>query len=222
MLVRAVLVVAVAIWAMLFVSAALSLAHSPVVQFAALAVGLVPLVMLLRPLARLPEHAPALHPPPPHPETELLRALHERGELTAATAALSTSLTLDQVDGLLDALARKGHVITTIRDGALVYRLAGSAPQEAGPSRPEPASPRADPLIEPLSERELEVLTLLARGKANKEIARALGIAEGTVKTHTNNIYRKLDVRNRTEALVRARALGLIADSGPATAGTRT
>jgi DNA-binding CsgD family transcriptional regulator len=61
-----------------------------------------------------------------------------------------------------------------------------------------------------LSERELEVLNLLASGKTNSEGARDLFVSVGTVKSHTGNIYRKLDARNRAEALARARELGLI------------
>jgi len=72
-------------------------------------------------------------------------------------------------------------------------------------------SPRpADALAEPLSERELEVLRLVARGASNKEIAAGLVIAEGTVKNHLTNILAKLDVTDRTEAAVKARELGLI------------
>ena len=66
------------------------------------------------------------------------------------------------------------------------------------------------PLVESLSERELEVLTLLASGRPNKEVARDLFVSVGTVKTHTNNIYRKLGVHNRAEALAKARRLKLI------------
>lgn len=65
-------------------------------------------------------------------------------------------------------------------------------------------------LPEPLSERELEVLRLIAIGKRNREIATELFISEGTVKTHTNNIYRKLDVHSRTQALARAGELDLL------------
>ena len=64
--------------------------------------------------------------------------------------------------------------------------------------------------FEPLSERELEVLRLIAAGKSNKEIARLLVIAPGTVKKHLNNIYGKLGVHSRTQALVRANALELL------------
>jgi LuxR family maltose regulon positive regulatory protein len=65
-------------------------------------------------------------------------------------------------------------------------------------------------LIAPLSQRELEVLGLIAAGRSNKEIATELVIALGTVKRHTVNIFNKLDVRNRTEAVAKARELGLI------------
>lgn len=65
-------------------------------------------------------------------------------------------------------------------------------------------------LIEPLSDRELEVLRLMARGRSNAEIAEELIIALGTVKAHTSTIYRKLDVRSRTEAVIRGGELGLL------------
>jgi LuxR family maltose regulon positive regulatory protein len=73
----------------------------------------------------------------------------------------------------------------------------------------EKASPSGD-LIEPLTDRELEVLHLIALGSTNKAIAQQLFIAPGTVKAHTASIYRKLDVANRTEAAARARQLGLL------------
>jgi LuxR family maltose regulon positive regulatory protein len=68
----------------------------------------------------------------------------------------------------------------------------------------------AQALVEPLSQRELEVLHLMALGRTNKEIARQLIVAPGTVKAHTSSIYRKLDVANRTEAVARARRLGIL------------
>jgi len=66
------------------------------------------------------------------------------------------------------------------------------------------------PLVEPLSERELEVLRLVARGASNKEIAAALFIAEGTVKNHLTSILGKLGARDRTQALLKAQELGLV------------
>jgi LuxR family maltose regulon positive regulatory protein len=70
--------------------------------------------------------------------------------------------------------------------------------------------PRPTGLIEPLTERELGVLQLIALGRTNQEIARQLVVAPGTVKAHTASIYRKLDVANRTEAAARARQFGLL------------
>jgi LuxR family maltose regulon positive regulatory protein len=66
------------------------------------------------------------------------------------------------------------------------------------------------PLIEPLSERELEVLALIADGLKNQEIADNLTVALSTVKTHINNIYGKLGVSSRVQAVTRAQELGLI------------
>ena len=66
------------------------------------------------------------------------------------------------------------------------------------------------PLAEPLSSRELDVLTHLASGRSNKEIAAELGIAEGTVKNHMSNVIGKLGALDRTQAALRARELGLI------------
>ena len=65
-------------------------------------------------------------------------------------------------------------------------------------------------LVEPLSPREIEVLELIALGKTNKEISAELVVSPGTVKAHTSNIYRKLDVANRTEAVARARELDIL------------
>jgi LuxR family maltose regulon positive regulatory protein len=67
----------------------------------------------------------------------------------------------------------------------------------------------SQPLVEPLSEREL-VLRLVADGLSNREIAQKLFIAVSTVKSHTNHIYGKLGVKNRTQAAARAKALGLL------------
>jgi len=65
-------------------------------------------------------------------------------------------------------------------------------------------------LIDPLSERELEVLRLFAEGLSNQEIAEKLIISLGTVKAHSSNIYRKLDVRNRAQAIINAREMNLL------------
>jgi DNA-binding NarL/FixJ family response regulator len=74
-----------------------------------------------------------------------------------------------------------------------------------GPSsRPTPA------LAEPLSERELDVLRLVAEGLSNKEIGLKLSLAEGTVKNYVTNVLQKIGARDRTQAALRARELGLI------------
>ena|SRR5262245_406521 len=69
--------------------------------------------------------------------------------------------------------------------------------------------PASAGLIEPLSDRECEILRLIARGSSNREIADALFITEGTVKNHITNILSKLDVRDRTQAALKARELGV-------------
>lgn len=69
---------------------------------------------------------------------------------------------------------------------------------------------RAEALVLPLSPREREILGLLGTGASNKEIADRLCLAEGTVKNHVTNILSKLDVRDRTQAALRARQLGLV------------
>jgi len=68
--------------------------------------------------------------------------------------------------------------------------------------------PRHPDLLELLTNREMEVLQLLALRLTNKEIAQALGISTGTVKQHTINLFRKLHVENRREAILQARAMG--------------
>jgi LuxR family maltose regulon positive regulatory protein len=77
------------------------------------------------------------------------------------------------------------------------------------PDRALPVEQRED-LIEPLSNRELEVLRLIDQGLANSEIAAKLVLSTGTVKVHSHNIFNKLGVSSRTQAVSKARALGLI------------
>jgi DNA-binding NarL/FixJ family response regulator len=74
------------------------------------------------------------------------------------------------------------------------------------PQRPS----SSQPLMEPLSERELEILRLLGQGASNKEIADHLVITVGTVKNHLTNIMAKLSVRDRTQAALKAKELGII------------
>jgi LuxR family maltose regulon positive regulatory protein len=79
-----------------------------------------------------------------------------------------------------------------------------------GPETPLPSGASVAALPEPLTERELEVLRLLAAGLTNREIAERLVISPETVKKHSGNIYGKLGVGNRTEAVARARGLDLL------------
>jgi len=73
-----------------------------------------------------------------------------------------------------------------------------------------PAVPRPQPLVDPLTERELDVLRAVADGLSNREAAGLLFLSEGTVKNHVTNVLAKLGVRDRTQAALRARALGLL------------
>jgi LuxR family maltose regulon positive regulatory protein len=65
-------------------------------------------------------------------------------------------------------------------------------------------------LVEPLSERELEVLRLIAKGLTNQDVANRLFLSGHTVKAHTRNIYSKLSVHNRAQAIARSQQLGLL------------
>jgi LuxR family maltose regulon positive regulatory protein len=71
-------------------------------------------------------------------------------------------------------------------------------------------SPAMDALVEPLTEREMDVLRLIVAGLSNAEIAEELFVAVSTVKSHVNHIYGKLGVENRIQAVERARTLGLV------------
>lgn len=146
-------------------------------------------------------------------ERELLNALGRHGELTPAAAAMRTSLTVDEASGLLEELAGKGHLRPRAEDGVMYYALRQhDRPPEEAPASLRVRSGDGSPprLEEPLSERELEVLSHVASGRTNSEIARKLFVSVGTVKSHTGNIYRKLGARNRAEAIARARELGLL------------
>ena len=95
-----------------------------------------------------------------------------------------------------------------------VQRLLAAFPDvETEQASPLSAQTREPDLIEPLSERELEVLQLIAEGLTNQEIADRLYLALNTVKVHTRNIYGKLGVHHRTEAVAKARMLGLLSST---------
>ena len=81
-------------------------------------------------------------------------------------------------------------------------------------ARGEDPAPLAQLLPEPLSRRELEILGLLAQSLSNGEIATQLFISPGTVKRHAHNIYGKMAVSGRREAVAKATALGILAKGG--------
>jgi ATP/maltotriose-dependent transcriptional regulator MalT len=230
MLSRALAALGVGVWCFFVLFAAVGfvidrgLADSPWAWLGVLGIGVVAPAVFLTQINRaiaLHEERKQAIPSAGDKEGELLRALEERGEITPATAAMRTSLTVEEASKMLGGLATKGHLKVLNRDGVLAYGLFEGDQQEAlapssasltvnGSSSATPGEGTPEPLVEPLSERELEVLTLLASGRSNKEIARDLFVAVGTVKTHTNNIYRKLGTKNRAEALARARSLKLL------------
>jgi LuxR family maltose regulon positive regulatory protein len=83
-------------------------------------------------------------------------------------------------------------------------------PEPAGP--PKAQVPTSE-LVEPLSEREIEVLQLIAEGLTNQEVASRLYLAPSTVKVHTRNIYGKLGAHHRADAVAKARAFGILSST---------
>jgi len=157
-------------------------------------------------------------------EILLLQAisLQELGNFDHAVQALTKCLVLAKPEGYLRIFLDEGQPMQTLlaqwldRTGVSPLRAYAThlvsqydAKSQDVTAARERTSPTVGP-IEPLSERELEVLQLIALGKTNPEIARQLVVAPGTVKAHTAAIYRKLDVANRTEAVAHARQLGLL------------
>ena len=159
-------------------------------------------------------------------------ALEACGDTAGAQAALGRALALAAPEGymrlfldeggpmhaLLGVAARSGanaayaarllgaFALEPAADGG---ELRGATAQGQGARAAAPPTPVAL-LIEPLSERELEVLRLVESGHSNQAIADTLIVAVGTVKKHINNIYAKLEVGSRTQALARAHALQLL------------
>jgi LuxR family maltose regulon positive regulatory protein len=139
--------------------------------------------------------------------------LHNRGDTSRALTALTRALAMGEAESYTRVFLDEGAPM------AKLLRHAGShgiAPQYvakllSGFNRGSETSPDAQqPLIDPLTDRELQVLRLLAEGLSNQAIAGQLVVAVGTVKTHTAGLYRKLGVTNRTQAVARATALGLL------------
>jgi DNA-binding NarL/FixJ family response regulator len=112
---------------------------------------------------------------------------------------------------LLTAI-RAAHRGDAVVDPALTRRLIDAyvlPPRDAAPSAARPPDPLPDPRLDRLTDREREVFTAVGRGLSNAEIAATLHLAEATVKTHLGAILRKLEVRDRVQAVVLAHELGL-------------
>lgn len=122
-----------------------------------------------------------------------------------ATASQAAEAWACGARGLLDREAGPGRIAAAVH--ALASGLAVIEPELAPQSGLDGA---AEPLVEELTERERQVLGLMAEGLSNKRIAQRLDISEHTVKFHVNAILRKLGSQSRTEAVVRATRLGLI------------
>jgi len=146
----------------------------------------------------------------------------------AAQAKGDTDLALEAIENALTLAAPEGFVQTFVDEGPpmghLLYKALGRgiAPEyvsrlldafpaaEPGQPPPAPAGGTESGWVEPLSERELEVLQLVGAGLTNREIAARLFLSLNTVKGHTRSIYGKLDVHSRMQAVARARALGVL------------
>jgi LuxR family maltose regulon positive regulatory protein len=139
-----------------------------------------------------------------------------RGELEKALAALRQALRLAEPGGFLrtfvDSGPELGRLIRQAAPGVVSPDYARRLSEAFGPDAaaiPAPATPSRE-LPEPLSEREIEVLRLIATGLSNADAGRKLFIAPSTVKKHLENIYAKLGTRNRTQAIARAREGGVL------------
>lgn len=150
-------------------------------------------------------------------------ALQMQGRTEAALPALKKALTLAEPQGYVRLFVDKGapmaRLLTRLkddpgpsRDYIRILLAACSSSTHANQSVPQ-LFPWSDvqSLIEPLSDREMEILHLLAAGLSNRDIAHRLVLSSGTVKVHISHIYRKLDVRSRTQAMAKAQTLGILA-----------
>lgn len=138
------------------------------------------------------------------------------GDMDAGLPHLQRALSLAEAEGYVRLFVEEGppmaRLLTEAARRAIAPDYTARLLADFAPHSPSPAT-QADapsPLIEPLSDREQEVLELIAEGLSNQEICDRLYLALSTVKGHNRNIFDKLQVQRRTEAVARARELGLI------------
>ena len=146
-------------------------------------------------------------------EILVLQALarQARGDIPAALASLRRALTLAEPEGYARIFADEGPPMASLLRAAAKQGIAPRYVRRllAAVNKTEDSTPASQGLIEPLSERELDVLRLLGTDLGGPEIARELVVSLNTVRTHTKNIYAKLGVNNRRAAVRRARELDL-------------
>jgi LuxR family maltose regulon positive regulatory protein len=171
-------------------------------------------------LSRLRDRVDATHSTPGQIEVMALQALlcDAQGEGKAALDLLERALALARPGGTLrlfvDLGPRMANLLGQLQEGERAGNGSASYVRRIlsafAASQPTPAPASQEGLIEPLTEREMEILALLERRLSNKEIAARLVIAPGTVKSHTIHIYQKLNVNGRRQAVNQARALGIL------------
>jgi LuxR family maltose regulon positive regulatory protein len=160
-----------------------------------------------------------------HPATAIeLRALgavarHQRGDDESALGLVEEALALAEPEGYLSPFLAVGAplrelLLRRIRAGTAHRALAGELGEALDPRTGGPQELRSALVLEPLSDRETAVLRYLPTPLSKAEIASELFVSVNTVKTHMKNIYRKLDVTDRAQAVRRARALDIITRGG--------
>jgi LuxR family transcriptional regulator, maltose regulon positive regulatory protein len=143
----------------------------------------------------------------------LAQAYALQGRRTWAIKMLERALAESASEGLVRPFFGQPAVLALlgeIKPGGKQYAFARQVLAEMGGEEVPAARQTEDALVEPLSERELEVLRWMARGLSGPEIARELIVAPSTVKTHTKNIFQKLGAHSRYEAVENARKIGLL------------
>jgi LuxR family transcriptional regulator, maltose regulon positive regulatory protein len=136
-----------------------------------------------------------------------------RGDLPAALASLQEALTLAEPEGYVRLFVDEGPPMASLLRAAAkqgIRRNYVGRLLDASNNTESSSQPGQPGLIEPLSERELDVLRLLGTDLDGPDIARQLIVSLNTVRTHTNHVYAKLGVNNRRAAVRRARELGLL------------